>query len=221
MNDDAIIQEQIEYYRRRAPDYDETSSPSGDPFAPFGKQVQAALHEFRPTGNVLEIASGTGTWTKLLLEHADAVTALDAAPEMHEASRTKLGLDDRLRYIEADVLSWEPDDRYDVVFFANWLSHVPPNCFDCFWYVVRASLAPGGRVGFVDESWDAWRHDHFAETFIGDPSTPLVRRPLRDGRTFNVVKVFWRPDELERKLGELGWNISVRAYGPFFWAEGC
>lgn len=105
MSDDALIQEQMEYYRQRAPEYDETSSPSGDPFAPVGEQIEAALRDFRPARKVLEIASGTGTRTRLLLQHADAVTALDAAPEMHEASRTKLGPDDRVRYIEADVLS--------------------------------------------------------------------------------------------------------------------
>lgn len=220
MNEDSMIQEQIQYYRQRAPEYDETSSPSGDPFAPFGKQLEVALHDFRPTGNVLEIASGTGTWTKLLLDHADAVTALDAAPEMHEASRAKLGLDDRVTYVEADVLSWEPDDRYDVVFFANWLSHVPPNSFDNFWGLVATSLAPGGRVAFVDEIKDAWRNDDFAEEFIDNPSTPLVRRPLRDGRTFNVVKVFWDPQDLEQRLAHLQWNITVHEAGPFYWGQG-
>lgn len=220
MDHDALIREQIQYYRQRAPEYDETSSPSGDPFAAFGDEIEAALHALRPTGKVLEIASGTGTWTKLLLEHADAVTALDAAPEMHEASRAKLGLDDRVAYVEADVFSWEPGDRYDVVFFANWLSHVPPTRFDAFWGVVRRCLAPGGRVAFVDEVRDAWRDDQFAEEFIDDPSMPVVRRPLRDGRTFNVVKVFWDPDELQTKLEELGWDVTVRTSGPFFWAEG-
>lgn len=220
MDPQSVIREQIEYYRQRAPEYDETSSPSGDPFAPFGEQIENALHDFRPTGKVLEIASGTGTWTKLLLQHADSVTALDAAPEMHEASGTKLGDDARVRYIEADVLAWQPDDRYDVVFFANWLSHVPPDRFVNFWEVVRAALAPGGRVAFVDEIRDAWRNEDFAEEFIDDPSKPLVRRPLRDGRTFNVIKVFWDPDELEARLSDLGWDIKVRPAGPFFWAEG-
>lgn len=64
MNDDALIREQIEYYRQRAPEYDETSAPAGDPFAAYGQEIQDALHRFAPRGNVLEIASGTGAGGK-------------------------------------------------------------------------------------------------------------------------------------------------------------
>jgi ubiquinone/menaquinone biosynthesis C-methylase UbiE len=134
---ESLIQEQIQYYRRRASEYDETSSPTGDPLAVFGEEIEHALHAFKPTVDVLEIASGTGTWTRLLLQHASSIDALDAAPEMHQQSRRKLGDDPRVRYIEADVLSWAPDRYYDVVFFSNWLSHVPPGRFDHFWATVR------------------------------------------------------------------------------------
>ncbi len=91
----------------------------------------------------------------LLLEHADHVTALDSAPEMHTESRRKLGDEQRERYVIADALTWEPDRTYDVVFFANWLSHVPPDAFNRFWEIVSLSLAPQGRVFLVDEAADA------------------------------------------------------------------
>jgi demethylmenaquinone methyltransferase/2-methoxy-6-polyprenyl-1,4-benzoquinol methylase len=32
----------------------------------------------------------------------------------------------KVSYLNVDVFSWKPDRRYDVVFFANWLSHIPP-----------------------------------------------------------------------------------------------
>jgi ubiquinone/menaquinone biosynthesis C-methylase UbiE len=87
----------------------------------------------------LEIASGTGTWTRRLLQHAATVTALDSSPEMHDLSREKLGKGARVRYIEADVFSWQPDAQYDVVFLSNWLSHVPPASFERFWALVRST----------------------------------------------------------------------------------
>lgn len=221
MSDYALIRDQIEYYRQRAPEYDETSLPSGDPFAPYAAEIEAVFHDFRPTGKVLEIASGTGTWTKLLLQHSDDVTALDSSPEMHKESRRKLGGESTVRYIAADVFGWEPDRSYDVVFFAGWISHVPPALFDVFWESVRRALAPGGRVFFVDEIKDAWRdEEHLSEDFVHDPSVPIVRRPLRDGRTFNIVKVYWDPHQLETKLSELGWDVRVHAAGPFYWGEG-
>jgi hypothetical protein len=57
---ESLIQQQIEYYRHRAAEYDETFSSPGAPFAAFGEEIERALHAFRPTGHVLEIASGTG-----------------------------------------------------------------------------------------------------------------------------------------------------------------
>lgn len=140
---------------------------------------------------------------------------------MHELSKKKTGNDPRVRHVVADVFSWEPDQQFDVVFFANWLSHVPPASFDRFWALVRSALAPGGRIFFVDEIRDAWRNEVLLrEEFVHGPSVPIVRRTLRDGRTFRAVKVFWDPRELEARLRELGWAIETLTAGPFFWAQG-
>jgi len=200
VEDDALVREQMEYYRVRAPECDVTSSPPGDQLAPYGRQIQIGLDGFRPTGRVLEIASGTGLWTVHLLRYASSITALDSSPAMHELSREKTAGDFRVRYLQSDVFSWEPDGRYHVVFFADWLSHVPPGRFDQFWGTVRAALAPAGRVFFVDELEDAWRYgDPFRESFADDPSVPVEYRSVSDGRTFRVVKVYWKPEDLRSR----------------------
>jgi ubiquinone/menaquinone biosynthesis C-methylase UbiE len=76
----ALLAEQIEYYRHRAAEYDETSRPPGDSLAGNGHELVAALGRSEATGNVLEIASGTGAWTTQLLKHASS------------GYRTRLGL---------------------------------------------------------------------------------------------------------------------------------
>jgi SAM-dependent methyltransferase len=216
-----LIREQIAYYDARASEYDATSVPPGDVLAPFGRELTEALHRFAPTGDVLEIAAGTGSWTVELLRHASSVTALDPSEEMIRAARAKVGDDRRVRFVRADVFSWRPDRRYDVVVFANWLSHVPPAAFDAFWDVVGAAIHhPDGRVFFADELEDAWRHDALSEEFVGEASLPVVRRSVLDGREFRVVKVFWNPTELTERLAELGWDMDIHPVGPFFWAGG-
>jgi SAM-dependent methyltransferase len=220
MDEDALISEQKEYYRAVAPEYAVTFSPPGDSLAVYGSRIEMALDQFGPTGQVLEIASGNGAWTVQLLRHASSVTALDSSPEMHEVARERTRADPRVRYLLADVFSWQPDGRYDVVFFANWLSHVPPGRFHRFWETVGAALAPAGRVFFADELADAWRYeDVFREDFVDDPSVPVVRRALPDGRTFKVVKVFWDLDDLRSALSHLGWQAEIHAAGPFFWGD--
>lgn len=144
---DPVLSEQITYYRARAPEYDRTSTPPNDQLRSFGERLDAALDAFAPRGDVLEIASGTGIWTEKLLRHASSVHALDAAPEMHAIARARVGDDVRVSFIPADVFDWEPERRYDVVFFANWLSHVPHARFADLWEVVaRAALRwPGSH----------------------------------------------------------------------------
>ena len=217
--DRELIDEQIVYYRKRAAEYDETATPPGDPFADQGAAIEAALDAFAPRGRVLELACGTGAWTRRLLPHATEITALDSSPEMIELNRLKLN-DPRVRYVVADLFAWEPDALYDVVFFANWLSHVPPERFDDFWGLVARCLAKQGRIFFVDEAKDAWRKEEsLREDFGGSTGGLLVRRRLRDGSAHRVVKVFWDPTELEAGLRGMGWRVAVHGSGPFYWGE--
>ena len=47
-----------------------------------------------------------------------------------------------------------------------------------------------------------------------------MERKLNDGRTFNIVKVFHDPAQLERQLRDLGWSGLVGTTGEFFY-YGC
>jgi hypothetical protein len=115
-------------------------------------------------------------------------------------------------YVNADIFDWQPERRYDAVFFGFWLSHVPPVTFGQFWALVRSSLLSGGRVAFVDEDDRGARNDdiHLVE------NVPAAPRTLRDGRRFDVVKVYWDPTELQDRLSSLGWNVAVRRVGETF-----
>ena len=55
-----------------------------------------------------------------------------------------------VEYIQADLFQWRPAERYDLVFFGFWLSHIPAAVLDDFWTLVAGCLNPGGRVFFVD-----------------------------------------------------------------------
>jgi SAM-dependent methyltransferase len=217
-NERAWLDEQISYYRARAHEYDASSiPPPADDRSHQGAKLLDALRRFSSTGDVLEIACGTGQWTVELMRHAVAtITALDSSPEMIELARSKIANDPRVSFVQADIFSWDPPRRYDVVFFGNFLSHVPPGSFDSFWAVVENALAPQGRVFFVDERADVWRRLRWSA-----PDLPLEDRDVADGRVFRAVKVYWDPGKLETRLRSLGWDITVTATGDaFYWGEG-
>ena len=205
-----LLAEQIAYYRALAPEYLEAVLD-----LPGGSEIEAALDAFAPAGDVLELACGPGSWTPRLLQDATSVTAVDAAPEMLASAREAVGDDDRVRFVLADLFTWRPERRYDVVFFGFWLSHVPPERFDAFWALVDDCLAPGGRVFFADDGYRT------ADELVDGAASSTIRRRLRDGSTHRVVKVPHTPRALERRLAQLGWEIVVSpTAGPFFWGAG-
>jgi SAM-dependent methyltransferase len=215
--DRRLLDEQIVYYRRRAPEFDASmlATHATEPFATMWKELLAALDRFRPRGNVLELACGTGQWTALLARRADRVTAVDASPEMLERCRARVPAA-KLECVVADIFSYEPDAAYDVVFFGFWLSHVPLGRFDAFWDLVRRCLAPDGRVFFIDEGRHGlWREER---ADAGDPT--IVRRPLADGSVHRIVKVLWDTAELERRIRAIGWDIAVHRAGAYYWGAG-
>ena len=221
---DEILRQQIDYYRHRSAEYDEWFQRQGryDRGDALNKQwfdevaeLEKALDDFRPAGRVLEFACGTGWWTQRLAKYADSLTAIDASPEVIEINRRRLGPDaTRVQYVQSDIFRWRPAERYDVAFFSFWLSHVPPEKFEPFWDVVRSSLAPAGRVFFIDSAYTqtSTAKDHSLE----GPDASTMTRRLNDGREYRIVKVFYDPSALQQRLESIGWQATVRPTPTFF-----
>ncbi len=218
---DALLDEQMAYYRARAPEYDDwwnraNGFDRGPAFAANWQgntnQLIEALDRFDPQGEVLELAAGTGTFTEVILRRADRVTVVDASPEVLAINAARNGTD-RVEQITADLFAWEPPRRWPTIVFGFWISHVPEARWQAFWSLVERALAPGGRVWFCDNA----ENDHAAlhgprdvPDPVGDAAYPGLgeRKPrvLSDGRAFTIVKRYWTPAGLEDDLAALGWD---------------
>ncbi|HZO12614.1 MAG TPA: class I SAM-dependent methyltransferase, partial [Polyangiaceae bacterium] len=189
-----VLDEQLAYYRARALEYDAWWERRGryslgeEGNAIWWREVEeirAVLARTPLEGELLELAPGTGVWTEILAARAARLTAVDAAAEMIAVCREKLSssqIADRVRFIEADLFAWQPDRRYDGVFFGHWLSHVPLERLDAFLAMVASALRPGGTLMFVDSrgpSDSSWTKSLDEEH---------VERELLDGRRFRIVK---------------------------------
>jgi demethylmenaquinone methyltransferase/2-methoxy-6-polyprenyl-1,4-benzoquinol methylase len=205
-----LLAEQRDYYRARAAEYDDwwfrrgvhdQGEEANERWRADVAEVERELERFRPRGDIVELAAGTGIWTEKLVQNADRVTAVDAAPETLALNRERT--DDNVAYIVADLFRWEPQERFDVCFFGFWLSHVPSTRFARFWQLVDGALRPNGRVFFVDNAdptGGAWSSQTGPET---------ARRRLADGREFNIIKRWFQPDTLTDELALLGWELHV------------
>jgi demethylmenaquinone methyltransferase/2-methoxy-6-polyprenyl-1,4-benzoquinol methylase len=220
---DPQLREQIDYYRARAPEYDQWFLRQGrydmgaDENAVWRReveQVECALADFGARGRVLELAGGTGFWTPSLALTATELTVVDSSPEALALNRARLGTNPRVRYLVADLFTFQPDMQYDVAAFSFWLSHVPPRQFDAFWDLVRRCLNGDGRV-FVIDSLDVQQSTTFDHRELRAGET-TVTRELNDGRQFRIFKLFYPPDELTRRLAALGWKAHLRCTSRYF-----
>jgi len=143
--------------------------------------------ELRPAGNVLEIACGTGAWIGALAAVASSVTAIDAAPEAIGIARSQITAAN-VRFEVADAFSWTAPDRFDTVFLAFWLSHVPASRFGPFWRQLCELVAKHGRVLLVDEHPAVRDKEDYAPG-----SDEIIRRRLAGGSEYRLVKVFVHP----------------------------
>lgn len=203
---------QAEYYRARAREYDDFWYRRG-PYAlepEIGAQwsadtteAEAAARRWAPDGTVLELACGTGIWTRLLVERATRVVAVDSSAEMIELNRHRTA-GHRVEYVKDDLFSWQPPKGgFDGVFMGYWHSHVPDRRLTSFWEGVRAALRPGGRVMLVDSA-------PFPPGTPADRTARTEARTLRDGRQFDVVKRCWDPVQLGDWLDSRGWRVDAR-----------
>jgi len=220
-----LVEETKEYYRKRAPQYWDWSSPTAvyeegpQPDRSFfdeARMLLDALDDAKLEGNVLEIACGPGILTEALVKHAASVTALDSSREMIERSRLRLKGNPKVKFVLADFYNWKPDAVYDAVAFSFWISHVPSTKLDEFVLKVSRCLSPEGRVFFLDQRPEAAINEDRVE-----PRGEVVYRDLGDKGKFKVFKHFYSPEEIEESF--LSHRIMTRITNTpthFFYVDG-
>ncbi len=211
---DDIIREQIDYYRARAPEYDDWFYRRGrfDQGEALNQvwfdEIGELVTQLRAQGSfrrVLELACGTGIWTEQLAPVSEQIIAVDTSPEVIEINRARVH-SPRVTYWLKDIFSWEPGEEYDLVFFAFWLSHVPSACVDEFFLKIRRAMRRDGRFFMIDSMPEGVStvRDHPEEA-----DQPIHRRTLKDGRQFNVVKLFYPPADLQARLASVGLDATI------------
>jgi demethylmenaquinone methyltransferase/2-methoxy-6-polyprenyl-1,4-benzoquinol methylase len=212
----------VAYYEARAAEYDDWYQRRGryerGPIhdTAWHAELDAAgrwLDALPIHGRIVELAAGTGWWSPLLAGKGE-LTLYDAAPATLDRARERL-VAHRLRAHLHVRDAWaEPEgDPADALFTGFWVSHVERERLPAFLGLVASWLKPGGRYALIDSLPDpaSGAADHPA------PSDDRSVRRLDDGRAFEIVKVYYRPDELAAALEATGFHdVEVTTTGRFF-----
>jgi ubiquinone/menaquinone biosynthesis C-methylase UbiE len=158
------------------------------------------------------------------LPMANHITVLDSSQEMLDLNRQRLH-SDKITYILADLFYWQPVMTYDAAFMGFWLSHIPPALLYEFIGTLAGALKPGGKVFFVDSLLEptSSARGHTGDLMLREQASGLprseqvtLRRRLKDGREFDIIKVFYEPHDLIERFGAHNMPVTVRKTDSFF-----
>ena len=213
--------ELVAYYEARAAEYDDwylrrgryERGPIHD--AAWNAELDTAgrwLDGLPIAGQIVELAAGTGWWSPLLADKGE-LSIYDAAEAPLDRARDRLLAHGLRAHIHVRDAWAEPDRAVGALFTGFWLSHIPRDRLPDFLAVARRWLRDGGTFAFIDSLPDP-------QSGAADHPTPESDRSIRrldDGREFEIVKVYYTPEELEGALRAAGFaSAEVTTTGRFF-----
>lgn len=203
----------IDYYAARAPEYDRVyQKPERQADL---RRIEGWLPQVVAGRAVLEVACGTGYWTQFLVPAVPRMLAVDASPEALRIARAR---------VPSDTVSFAIGDAYalpsraasfDAAFSGFWLSHVPRSRLPDFLAGLRAALAPGAKVVFLDNRYVAGSSSPICAS--DREGNTYQERRLADGSSHRVLKNFPSEQDLRAAVGASALGLRYLEW-DYYWA---
>lgn len=215
MDDKQILSD---YYNKKAQEYEEVYQRQ-DPIRLHEQQLitKYIIDHFNDR-IVLELACGSGYWTKYLLEVAKQIVAIDQSEEMLEIAKARYGNNRNTTFIQGDAYNPPTNTPPFTACMSNFLfSHIPKKNIPEFLKTVHARLAKNSFVMFVDSNYQEGQGGVLVKK-TGQEDT-WKRRKLNNGEEYDVLKNYFSEEELGDIFGEFTKNLEI-TYMKNFWVVG-
>lgn len=226
-------QELHEYYSLRAPEYEEIYDRE-DRREELKELANDLKQECRGL-NVLELACGTGYWSRIIGSTATTLRGVDFSEKSLEIAHSKLDqarrnaseishdmlgsvINERLCPIELTVgNAFELRDLnsvYQLGFSGFFWSHIPRGELSRLLTLFHSKLEPRSKVVWIDNNYvegvstPIYSSPSFRDTF--------QKRSLRTGKTFEVLKNFPKDQEIERSIAPYSSDVKIQR-SRHFW----
>lgn len=211
-----------EYYSRRAPVYERIYDVTEPDRRIELENIESLLKAEFSGLDVLEIACGSGYWTRRIAPLASSVTAVDSSKQMLEIARASLdainGVGANVRFELADSYALESfGGVYSAGLAGFWLSHVPQERMSDFLRGFHAKLAPGAMVIMFDNN----PVEGLGGPIVEKPDSPdsYKRRELPDGSEYVIVKNYFDEKSLLDIFQPFASEIQVHQDRWYWWVK--
>ncbi|MCC6460126.1 MAG: class I SAM-dependent methyltransferase [Saprospiraceae bacterium] len=164
--------------------------------------------------DLLEIACGTGWWTRHLAQSARSVLATDINEPVLDIARALNDPAAPAVFQQDDLFNSHIDQHFEALFGGFIWSHIRLEQLDDFLARCRRWLAPGGRLVLADNRFVPGSNIPVSHTDAGG-NTYQTRR-LDDSSTHLVLKNFPEPDFLKTKLAPYCQRVELHLL-EFYW----
>ena len=207
-----LIEEMNRYYEVRAPWHDlYMDYKSNEDMEERLSAIVGIVGEVVIGKRVLEIACGTGNWTQVLAKRAASVVAIDISPTALTIARSKLSGHENVSLMRGDAYDLDNiGDSFEVLFSADWWSHIPKGMLPAALDSALSTLLPGSKAVFVDMSLGPYFQQE--PCFYDKDNNRISLRKLPDGSEFQVVKNFPNESELRETLAPFGRIVNYSEF---------
>jgi SAM-dependent methyltransferase len=199
------------YYADRVEAYDITAGYLDVRSEKLRKNMKKKYQKFFKGHKVLEIACGTGYWTKVVAKTAHSVLATDINRTMLSLARKRLAKYKNVKFSITDAYKLNRiPGGFSFAFSHWWWSHMPKSKIRGFLTNLHKKLKPGARVFFSDHL-PGYMHKKVEVIFNKDGDRLEVRH-LKTGKKCYIIKNFPTKEEINSHLLGLGRNIKFKNY---------
>lgn len=201
----------LEYYEKRQPEYEEIYSKieRQDDLAWLQRELEREVLGRR----VLEIACGTGYWTRRIANSALYVLATDASETLSKSAVESCEgghVENRVM----DAFQIPASKEFDVFMSGFFFSHVKIQDRRPFMKGVDRAMKPGTKVILFDNLYVEGSNTPISSrTEFGDT---YQTRSMSDGSSHEVLKNFPDTTELNSLMSEFCRDVTVQE-GEYFW----
>lgn len=211
-------QDLVSYYNDRAQEYEKVYLNPDEQEDLL--KAETVFQDLFSKKTVLEIACGTGYWTKRIAETATSVLATDVNESVIEIAREKR-MNNNVTFAVADMYSFTPDKKFEGVFGGFIWSHILLQDLDKFIDKVRSFLKPDGIIVFIDgNAVEGTNHDLKKITKTDEQGNTYQTRKLENGTSHLVLKNFPTKDFLFKKLSRIATDINF-INTEYYWLVSC
>lgn len=204
-----------EYYSKRAKEYEDVYHRPDKIRLKEQKFLAEYISKTFKGRYVLELACGTGFWTKHLLKSAKKILATDYSSNMLKIASSRLSKNSSLILLQADAYDLPISfPKYNAAMANFWFSHIPKKKIKKFLDVLHTRLSKNSAVLIADAV--------YIEGFGGDlvlkkgSKDTYKRRKLKSGKEFDILKNYYTEKQLERIFSRYSKNLEIK-YLTNFW----